>query len=126
MYAYKKQVNMPYEKAVQRIKEELKQQGFGVLTEIDVRDTLKKKLNVDFGDYVILGACNPPFAYKALQEETDIGIVMPCNVIVYSKAGKTFIASTLPSVTMNVVKNDRLASIAGEVEGKLKAAVDAV
>jgi uncharacterized protein (DUF302 family) len=97
-----------------------------VLTEIDVKATLKGKLNVDFDKYVILGACNPPFAYQALQAERDVGIVMPCNVIVYEMGGRTFVASTLPSVTMGVVGNPKLAPLAGQVEKKLKDAVDRV
>jgi uncharacterized protein (DUF302 family) len=126
MYAYKRQVQVSYDQAVQRVREELQKEGFGVLTEIDVKDTLKKKLNVDFDRYVILGACNPPFAYQALQAELDVGIVMPCNVIVYEHERQTFVASTLPTVTMGAVNNDRLAPLAMQVEGKLKKAIDAV
>ncbi|MDO8567592.1 MAG: DUF302 domain-containing protein [Dehalococcoidales bacterium] len=126
MYGYKRQVNLSYEAAVEKVKAELAKEGFGVLTEINVKETLKKKLNVDFDRYIILGACNPPFAYQALQAERDIGLVMPCNVIVYEDRGKTFISATLPTVTMGVVKNDRLAGIAGQVEEKLKKAVDNV
>lgn len=126
MYGYKRRVNLTYELAVAKVKEELKKEGFGVLSEIDVRETLKKKLGVDFDNYVILGACNPPFAYQALQAERDIGLLMPCNVIVYQKADKTFVAATLPTVTMNVVKNEKLAGIAVQVEQKLKNAVDRV
>jgi uncharacterized protein (DUF302 family) len=126
MYAYKRQVQVSYDQAVQRVREELQKEGFGILTEINVKDTLKKKLNVDFDRYVILGACNPPFAYKALQAERDVGIVMPCNVIVYEHEGQTFVASTLPTVTMGVVKNDKLAPLALQVESKLRKAIDAV
>ncbi len=126
MYSYKRQVTLSYEEAVKKLREELQKQGFGVLTEINVKETLKKKLNVDFDNYIIMGACNPPFAYQALQAEQDVGIVMPCNVIVYERGGKTFVASTLPSVTMGVVRNPKLAPLADQVEGKLKKAIDAV
>lgn len=125
-YGNKRQVNLPYQQAVAKVREELKKEGFGVLTEIDVKETLKKKLNVDFDNYIILGACNPPFAYKALQAERDIGLLMPCNVIVYEDKGKTYVVATRPTITMNVVKNEKLESVAGEVEQKLKNAVDRV
>jgi len=125
-YGYKRQVALGYEVAVRRVKEELQKEGFGVLSEINVKDTLKKKLNVEFDSYVILGACNPPFAYQALQAESDIGLLMPCNVIVYERDGKTYIAATRPTVTMSSVNNDKLAPIAVQVEAKLKKAVDSV
>lgn len=126
MYGYRKQVGLSYEAAVQKVREELKKEGFGVLTEIDVKETLKKKLDVDFDKYVILGACNPPFAYRALKAEREIGLVMPCNVIVYEQNGKTFVTATRPTVTMNVVKNEELGGLAGQVEEKLKKVIDAV
>jgi uncharacterized protein (DUF302 family) len=126
MYGYKKEVKLPYETAVHKTRDELQKEGFGVLTEIDVKATLQKKLNVDFDKYIILGACNPPFAYQALQAERDIGLLMPCNVIVYEQDGKTFVAATLPTVTMGAVKNPKLEPVAGQVEGKLKKVVDAV
>ncbi len=125
-YGHKRQVSLGYEDAVRRVREELQKEGFGVLTEINVKETLKKKLNVDFDNYVILGACNPPFAYKALQDERDIGLLMPCNLIVYEEAGKTYIAATRPTVTMGSVKNDKLAPLATQIEAKLKKAIDSV
>jgi uncharacterized protein (DUF302 family) len=126
MYGYKKEVHLTSPDAVTKIKEELKKEGFGVLTEIDVKDTLKKKLNVDFDSYVILGACNPPFAYKALQAVKDVGLMMPCNVVVYSDQGRTFLAAALPTVLLGLIKNDKLKGTADEIEAKLKKAVDAV
>ena len=96
-YGFTRTVNLPYETAVQRVKEELKNQGFGVLTAIDVKATLKEKLNVDFTKYVILGACNPPLAHSALQVEMNIGLLLPCNVIVYEKEGKTVVGAFDPS-----------------------------
>jgi uncharacterized protein (DUF302 family) len=125
-YGYKKKVNLSYEKAVVRTKDELKKEGFGVLTEIDVKATLKKKLDVDFDNYVILGACNPPFAYQALQAERDIGLLLPCNVIVYEDKGATYVSAIVPTVAMNMVQNEELGSIAVEVEQKLEKVVNAV
>ena len=125
-YGHKRQVNLGYEDAVKRVREELQKEGFGVLTEINVKETLRKKLNVEFDNYVILGACNPPFAYKALQDEQDIGLLMPCNVIVYEHAGKTHVAATRPTVTMSSVKNEKLAPLASQIEAKLKKAIDSV
>ena len=124
MYGYKKEINLPYEEAIKSVKEKLKEEGFGILTEIDVKETLKKKLGAEFDKYVILGACNPPFAFKALEAERDIGLLLPCNVIVYEQNGKTFVSSILPTVAMGMVENPALKDIAVEVEEKLKRAVD--
>ena len=96
MYGFKKETNLNYEKAIDHVKAELQKEGFGVLTEIDVKATLKKKLDVDYDKYIILGACNPEFAYQALQAETDIGLLLPCNVIVYEKDNKTVISIIKP------------------------------
>lgn len=124
MYGYKKSLNLSYEHAIERTKEELKKEGFGILTEIDVKETLKKKLDVDFNKYVILGACNPPFAYKSLQAELDIGLLLPCNVIVYEKENKVFVSAIVPTVAMSMIKNDALREIAEQVEEKLKETID--
>ena len=126
MYGYKRQVKGTYEEVVPRVKAELKKEGFGIMTEIDVKKTLKDKLGADFDNYIILGACNPPFAFKALQAETDIGLFMPCNVIVYEDKGKVFVSAIKPTLAMNMTGNKALAPLADEVEGKLKKAVDAV
>jgi uncharacterized protein (DUF302 family) len=126
MYHYKRQVDLSYEDAMAKLKQELQKEGFGVLTEIDVKETMKKKLNVDFGKYAILGACNPPFAHQALQAEIDIGVLMPCNVVVYEQNGKTYVATTLPTVTMGSVENQDLAPLAPQIENKLKKAIDSV
>lgn len=123
-YGYRREVKLSFEEAVKKIKAELTKEGFGVLTEIDVKATLKKKLNVDYEDYLILGACNPPFAYKALQAEKDIGLLLPCNVVVYKEDGKTFVSAILPTVTMGMVENPSLADIAKAVEDKLKKVVN--
>ncbi len=126
MYGYKKQVNASFEEALQKTKEELQKEGFGVLTEIDVKATLKKKLDVDYDNYLILGACNPSFAYQALQAEKDIGLLLPCNVIAYEDEGKTFVSAILPTVAMSMVENEKLRSIAIQVEHKLKKVIDSI
>ncbi len=123
-YGYKRQVNISYSDAVTKVKSELQKEGFGVLTEIDVKATIKKKLNVDYDNYIIIGACNPPFAYQALQAEKDIGLLLPCNVIVYDDGGKTFAASILPTQAMNMIENKKLNDIAVQVESKLKKVID--
>lgn len=125
-YGYKKKVNLPYAQALEKTKEELKKEGFGVLTEIDVKATLKKKLDVDYDNYVILGACNPPFAYQALKSERDIGLLLPCNVIVYEDGGATYVSAIVPTVAMSMVQNEELGSIAVEVEQKLEKVVNAI
>ncbi len=124
MYGYKIQVDLPYAEAVQKMREELKKEGFGVITEIDVKDTLKKKINVDYGNYIILGACNPPFAYQALQVEKDVGLMMPCNVVIYEDKGKTLVSAAMPTALMGLVRNEKLKSTAEQIEQKLKKAVD--
>ncbi len=124
MYGYKKKVSVSFEKAVERTREELQKEGFGVLTEIDVRATLKKKLDVDYDNYIILGACNPPFAYQALQVEKDIGLLLPCNVIVYEQEGEIQVSAIVPTVAMSMVENEELQSIAAQVEQKLKQVID--
>ena len=125
-YGYKKKVGLSYEQAVARTKEELQKEGFGVLTEIDVKATLKKKLDADFDNYLILGACNPPFAYRALQSELDIGLLLPCNVIVYQQEGSCYVSAIVPTVAMSMVQNEELGTIAVEVEQKLEKVINAV
>lgn len=126
MYAYKKEVGLGYEKAVEKAKTELKMEGFGILTEIDVKQTLKRKIGADFDDYVILGACNPSLAHKALGEERDVGVMLPCNLIVYRQNKKTFVSAVLPTVQLGNVGNPKLLPIARQVEARLKRVVDAV
>jgi uncharacterized protein (DUF302 family) len=109
-----------------RVTEALKKEGFGVLTEIDVKETLKKKLNVDFRRYKILGACNPPFAYQALQAEEYIGTMLPCNVIVQEKGNGVEVAAVDPVASMAGVKNDKLAAIAKEVRQRLESVISKV
>lgn len=124
-YFFSKKVTMNFENAMSRITEELKKEGFGVLTEIDVKATLKKKLDVDFQKYTILGACNPAFAYKALQAEPHIGTMLPCNVIVQELAdGKVEVAAVDPLASMQAIQNQELQAIAKEIQLKLKRVID--
>jgi uncharacterized protein (DUF302 family) len=125
-YGYKKQLNTTFSEAVEKTRAALAKEGFGILTEIDVKATLKKKLDVDYDNYVILGACNPPFAYQALQAEKDIGLLLPCNVIVYDDDGKTYASTILPTVAMSMVDNSKLVPIAKTVEKKLKNVINAL
>lgn len=124
-YYMSKTLGVAFEEAVDRVTEELKKEGFGVLTEIDVKETLKKKLKVDFRQYRILGACNPPFAYRALQTEDKIGVMLPCNVIVQETAqGEVEVAAMDPAGAMQAVENPQLQEIAEQVQAKLRRVVD--
>ncbi len=125
-YGYQRKVVLSFADAVSKTKEELLKEGFGVLTEIDVKATLRKKLDVEYENYVILGACNPPFAFQALKSEKEIGLFLPCNVIVYAEDGETFVSAILPTVAMSMVENPALAVIAAKVEAKLKKVVDSL
>jgi len=123
-YYFSKTVDLPFEEAVARVTEELKSQGFGVLTDIDVRATLKKKLDVDFRNYRILGACNPKFAHQALQAEDKIGTMLPCNVIVQETEQGTEIAAVDPIASMAAVDNPELAGIARSVQELLQQVIE--
>jgi uncharacterized protein (DUF302 family) len=113
--------NISFSEAITKVTEALKKEGFGILTEIDITATMKAKLDVDFYNYKILGACNPPFAYKALQAEDKIGAMLPCNVIVQEKeAGIIKVSAVDPAASMMAVNNDMLISIAGEVRDSLQ------
>jgi len=125
-YGYGKKVALSFEEASARVKERLAEAGFGVLTEIDVKATMKKKLDVDYDNYVILGACNPEFAHQALQAEKQIGLLLPCNIIVYEDDGKVHVSAIVPSVAMAVSDNQNLLGIANEVESKLKKVIDSI
>lgn len=120
-YGFSKEVDLTYEEAIEKVTLELSKEGFGVLTEIDVKATLKKKLDVDFRPYKILGACNPPFAYKALQAEEQIGLMLPCNFIVYvNDENKTIVAAIDPIASMQAVQNESLGEVAQTVQQKIK------
>jgi len=124
-YYFSKIIKEDFDTAIEKVTAKLKEEGFGVLTEIDVKETLKKKLDVDFKKYKILGACNPPFAYKALQAEDKIGIMLPCNVIVEENSdGKVEVSAVDPIASMQAVQNESLGSVAIEVRDKLKKVID--
>jgi len=127
-YGFGTTVALPFERAVVRTKEELAREGFGVLSEIDVAATLKKKLDVDFPQYVILGACNPPLAHRALTMEREIGLLLPCNVIVYTDAAgsKSTISIMDPEAALSLTGNDAIAPLAREVGERLRRVVDAL
>lgn len=126
-YCIAKTVECGFEESLRRVTEELKNEGFGVLTEIDVQATLRKKLDVGFRKYKILGACNPPFAYKALQTEALIGILLPCNVVVQeTEDGNTEVAAVDPLVAMQSIENEELRPVAEEIQAKLKRVIGRV
>ena len=126
-YYFKKTLNLSFDKAIARVTEELKKEKFGILTDIDVKATLKKKLDVEFRKYRILGACNPPFAYKALQAEDKIGTMLPCNVIVQEISdGQVEVTAIDPLASMQAVENPALKEIASEISNKLKTVINSV
>ena len=124
-YYFSKILQISFDAAVAKAVEELKKEGFGILTEIDVKETLKKKLNVDFRKYKILGACNPPFAYQALQSEDKVGLMLPCNVIVQETAdGKTEVSEIDPIASMQAIDNPKLRTVAEQVQAKLRKVIN--
>ena len=125
-YGFTKELDIPYETVIEMVREALKKEGFGVLTEINVQEKMKEKLGIDMKKYIILGACNPPNAYKAILAEENIGLMLPCNVIVYEKGSKTVLSVVRPTVAMQMVDNVELQKIAEIVEGQLKKAFDAI
>ncbi|HHH41697.1 MAG TPA: DUF302 domain-containing protein [Chloroflexi bacterium] len=125
-YAFRTTLSLPYEQAVEEVTAALKKEGFGILTEIDVKATLKQKLDADFRRYVILGACNPPLAHQALQTELEIGLLLPCNVIVYEADGGSTVAIVDPVVMMSVVGNPDLEPVALEARTRLQRALESL
>jgi uncharacterized protein (DUF302 family) len=124
-YYFNKIVEMTFEETIDKVTEELKREGFGVLTEIDVKAALKKKIDVDFRKYRILGACNPSYAYKALLAEDKIGTMLPCNIIVQVKEdGRVEVAAIDPIASMQAVENESLGGIALEIQSKLKKVIE--
>jgi uncharacterized protein (DUF302 family) len=115
---------LSFHEAVERVRAELKTEGFGVLCEVDVQATMREKLGVEGDPYLILGACNPPLAHQALQAETDLGVLLPCNVVVYQRGGETRIAAVDPERMLSIVDNDELAPVAADVKGRLRAVVE--
>ena len=125
-YGYSRTLDLPYSQAVERAREALKAEGFGVLCEIDIKEKLKEKLGVDFRNYVILGACNPLLAYQTLQEELGIGLLLPCNVVVYEQDGRSVVAAIDAAKMLAVVGNPNLEAPAGQVNEKLRRVIDSL
>jgi len=124
-YYFSKTLDLSFDEAIKHVTDELKKEGFGILTEIDVKATLKKKLDTDFRNYRILGACNPPLAHQALQAEPHIGLMLPCNVVVQEgKNGQTIVSAIDPVASMQAVENELLGKIAGQVKSKLQKIIE--
>lgn len=125
-YYFSKTVDSTFDQTINKVTEALKEEGFGILTDIDVKATLKKKLDVDFKPYRILGACNPPFAYKALQAEDKIGEMLPCNVVVIQQDKGVEVAAIDPIASMQAVQNNALGNVAVQVQQKLKKVIESL
>jgi uncharacterized protein (DUF302 family) len=126
-YDFTTVLEIPFEKALSRVTEALKKEGFGVLTEIDVKATFKKKIDVDFRNYVILGACNPTYAHKTLEVDLDVGLLLPCNVIVYeTDDGKSRVSAINPVSALKVMDNEALREVAEDVSRKLRRVIDSL
>lgn len=125
-YGFSKSFDLPFEQTIDKVTDELKKEGFGVLTSIDVKETLKKKINVDFKKYTILGACNPPIAHRALLEEEELGLLLPCNIIVYEKGDKTVVSVFDPMIMTKVIDNEKIVPVAGQVKEKLERVLQSV
>ena len=125
-YGFSKITDYGFEQAIEKVTEELKKEGFGVLTIIDVKDTFKKKIDVDFKKYTILGACNPKLAHSGLQLEEELGLLLPCNIIVYEKGGKIVVSVFDPIIMTVVIENPEMKSVAEEVKKKLEKVLEAV
>lgn len=125
-YGFSKMVPLSFDQAINKVTEELKKEGFGVLTTIDIQETLKKKIDVNIPRYTILGACNPHFAHKALQTEVEIGLLLPCNVIVYEKEGAVIVSVFDPMVMDTILENSAMKPVAEEVQLRLRRVIDSV
>ncbi|HEX2910137.1 MAG TPA: DUF302 domain-containing protein [Chloroflexia bacterium] len=122
-YGFGKKISLPYEEAIERTRAALKEQGFGVLTEIDIKKTMKEKRGIDFRPYTILGACNPLLAHQALEAELDIGLLLPCNVVVYEEDGGSVVKAMDPQAALGIVGNDSIEAVAREARSKLEKAL---
>ena len=125
-YGFTKEIEASFEEAITKATNELKKEGFGILTKIDVAEKFKEKLGIDFEKYIILGACNPPSAHEAILVEENIGLMLPCNVAIYKKQNKTVVSIIKPTVAMKMIGNSELEHIASAIEKKLKKVFDAV
>jgi uncharacterized protein (DUF302 family) len=125
-YGFTKELNIPYEQAIEKVTAKLADEGFGILSRIDVREKFREKLGIDFMRYMILGACNPAKAHSAILAEQDIGLMLPCNVIVYEKEGKTIVSAIKPTAAMQMINNKDLQEIAATVEAKLSKVISSL
>ena len=125
-YGFIKKIDLAFDDALVKVTDELKKEGFGILTTIDAQEKFKEKLNIDFPKYKILGACNPAMAHKAISMEWNVGLLLPCNVIVYEKENSVWVGIIKPSQAMAMVENDELKEIAAEVEAKLKTVFEGI
>ncbi len=125
-YYYSRKIKLSFDKTIEVVTKALEEEGFGVLTQIDVKATLKQKLDVDFRNYIILGACNPAFAYKALQAEFQVGTMLPCNVVIQESEVGVEIAAVDPVASMQAIDNPKLGEIAGEIRERLRRVVDSL
>lgn len=125
-YGLSRSLHIGYDEALARVKDALKEEGFGVLTEIDVKKTLREKLQADFRRYHIIGACNPPLAHRALQAELDVGLLLPCNVVVYEEGDGSVVTAFDPEAAMGIAGNEALSEIAKEAKTRLKRALESV
>jgi uncharacterized protein (DUF302 family) len=125
-YGFTKEIDASFEDAVTSASIELKKEGFGILTQIDIAEKFKEKLGIDFKKYIILGACNPPSAHKAILVEENIGLMLPCNVIIYERQNKTVVSIIKPTVAMKMIGNVELEQIASTIETKLKKVFDSI
>jgi len=125
-YGFTKEIEASLEEAITKVTNELKKEGFGILTQIDVAEKFKEKLGIDFEKYIILGACNPPSAHEAILVEENIGLMLPCNVAIYKRRNKTVVSIIKPTVAMKMIGNSELEHIASAIEKKLKKVFDAI
>ena len=125
-YGFTKEIEASLEEAITKVTNELKKEGFGILTQIDVAEKFKEKLGIDFEKYIILGACNPPSAHEAILVEENIGLMLPCNVAIYKRRNKTVVSIIKPPVAMKMIGNSELEHIASAIEKKLKKVFDAI
>lgn len=126
MYSMTRETELNFEEAIEKTEQELGKQDFGVLTEINIQEKLEKKLDVEFQEYTILGACSPSHAYEALQEETELGLLLPCNVIVYKEEGNVYVSAVNPQKLLELTDNDELEEVAIEIKEGLTKAIDNV
>ena len=123
-YGFTKELDISFYKAIDKVTNELEKEGFGILTKIDVKEKFKEKLDIDFKNYVILGACNPQSAYEAIMAEENIGLMLPCNVIVYEKEKHTIVSIISPTTAMGMINNEDLKKVGERIENKLKQVID--